>query len=195
MNSCACARRAALSISACVAPGPAVADVGGDRAMQERRVLRDHADRGAQALLRHVADVLAVDADAALLELVEAQEQVDERGLARARASDEADALARPHDEVEVVEHLAAVAAAVGERDVLEADLAARHDELARVRARRRASCGTAIVSMPSCTTPMFSKMPVTSQLTQPATLAICQASGNAVATTPGARRGRGPTA
>ncbi len=31
----------------------------------------------------------------------------------------------------------------------------------------------------------MFSKMPVTSQLTQPATLAICQASGSAVATTP----------
>ena len=41
------------------------------------------------------------------------------------------------------------------------------------------------MVSMPSCTTPMFSKMPVTSQLTQPATLAICQASGSAVATTP----------
>ena len=38
---------------------------------------------------------------------------------------------------------------------------------------------------MPSCTTPMLSKIPVTSQLTQPATLAICQASGNAVATTP----------
>ena len=38
---------------------------------------------------------------------------------------------------------------------------------------------------MPSCTTPMFSKMPVTSQLTQPATFAICQASGSAVATTP----------
>ena len=31
----------------------------------------------------------------------------------------------------------------------------------------------------------MFSKMPVTSQLTQPATLAICQAIGNAVATSP----------
>ena len=41
------------------------------------------------------------------------------------------------------------------------------------------------MVCMPSCTTPMFSKMPVTSQLTQPATLAICQASGSAVATTP----------
>ena len=45
--------------------------------------------------------------------------------------------------------------------------------------------CGTAMVSMPSCTTPMFSKMPVTSQLTQPATLAIVQASGSAVATVP----------
>ena len=31
----------------------------------------------------------------------------------------------------------------------------------------------------------MFSKMPVTSQLTQPATLAICHASGRAVATMP----------
>jgi hypothetical protein len=38
---------------------------------------------------------------------------------------------------------------------------------------------------MPSWTTPMFSKMPVTSQLTQPETLEICQASGSAVATTP----------
>jgi hypothetical protein len=38
---------------------------------------------------------------------------------------------------------------------------------------------------MPSCTTPMFSKMPVTSQLTQPATLAMVQASGSAVATVP----------
>ncbi len=41
------------------------------------------------------------------------------------------------------------------------------------------------MVCMPSWTTPIFSKMPVTSQLTQPATLAICQASGRAVATTP----------
>ena len=38
---------------------------------------------------------------------------------------------------------------------------------------------------MPSCTTPTFSKIAVTSQLTQPAALAVCQASGSAVATTP----------
>ena len=38
--------------AASLARGPAVADVGGDRAVQQRRVLRHHADRRAQALLR-----------------------------------------------------------------------------------------------------------------------------------------------
>ena len=49
---------------------------------------------GAQAVLRHVRDVLAVDQDAALLEVVEAQQQVDERRLAGAGAADQADLLA-----------------------------------------------------------------------------------------------------
>ncbi|MNG38219.1 hypothetical protein D3C84_1258360 [compost metagenome] len=38
---------------------------------------------------------------------------------------------------------------------------------------------------MPSCTVPMFSKIDVTSQLTQPAAVTVCHASGNAVATAP----------
>ena len=46
------------------------------------------------------------------------------------------------------------------------------------------AECGTAIDCMPSCTVPMFSKIDVTSQLTQPAAVTVCHASGNAVATT-----------
>ena len=41
--------------------GPAVADVVGDGVVEEHGVLRDHADRGAERLLRHVADVLPVD--------------------------------------------------------------------------------------------------------------------------------------
>ena len=45
--------------------------------------------------------------------------------------------------------------------------------------------CGTAMVCMPSCTTPTFSKMPATSQETQPAAVVICQASGKAIAKTP----------
>ena len=49
---------------------------------------------------------------------------------------------------------------------------------------------------MPSWTTPTFSKMPlVTSQLTQPATLAICHASGSADRDDAGAGLGRWPTA
>src|SRR6267143_957488 len=66
--------------------GPAIADVGGDRAMQERSVLRHHADGRTQALLRHRADVLAVDADEASLRLIETQQQVDQSRFARARA-------------------------------------------------------------------------------------------------------------
>ncbi len=38
---------------------------------------------------------------------------------------------------------------------------------------------------MPSCTTPTFSKIVVTLSPTQPAMLAICQASGSAIATVP----------
>ncbi len=38
---------------------------------------------------------------------------------------------------------------------------------------------------MPSCTTPMFSKIIVTLSPTQPAMLEICQASGSAIATVP----------
>ena len=40
---------------------------------------------------------------------------------------------------------------------------------------------------MPSWTMPTFSKIPLTSQDTQPAMFAICQASGSTVATTAGA--------
>ena len=42
---------------------------------------------------------------------------------------------------------------------------------------------------MPSCTTPIFSKIVVTFCATQPAMLAICQVSGKAIATVPTAMR------
>ena len=41
--------------------GAAVADVVEDRIVEQHRVLRHHADRGAQRGLRDVADVLSVD--------------------------------------------------------------------------------------------------------------------------------------
>ena len=70
--------------------GPAVEDVVAHRAVQQRGVLRHHADLRPQAVLRDVGDVLAVDQDAARLQVVEAQQQVDERRLAGAGAADQA---------------------------------------------------------------------------------------------------------
>ena len=95
MNSCACALRAAADDLRVARARPAVADVRRDRAVQQRGVLRHHADRRAQAFLRDAGDVLAVDRGSGRLGVVEAQQQVHERGLAGARAADEADALAR----------------------------------------------------------------------------------------------------
>ncbi len=45
--------------------GPSVEDVLADGAVEKRGVLRDHADLGAQRVLRHARDVLPVDQDAA----------------------------------------------------------------------------------------------------------------------------------
>src|SRR5829696_1460640 len=75
-----------------------IGDVLADRAVEERGILRHDGDAGAEAFLRHRGDVLAVDADLAVLEIVETQEDIDERRLAGPRAADEADLLARTHD-------------------------------------------------------------------------------------------------
>ena len=75
--------------------------------------------------------------------------------------------------------------AAVAEAHVVEEDLAAGTWQARARRLRSASVIGRAIVCMPSCTTPMFSKMSVTCQATQPAMLTICQASGSAVATMP----------
>jgi hypothetical protein len=58
-------------------------------------VLRHHAHLAAQAVLRDLGDVLAVDQDAPALQVVQAQQQVDDGALAGARAAHQADLLAR----------------------------------------------------------------------------------------------------
>ena len=75
----------------------AVADIVADRAVQQRGILRHHRNLRAQGFLRHFRDVLAVDQDAAAFELEEAQQHIDQRGLAGAGAADQADLLARLH--------------------------------------------------------------------------------------------------
>ena len=84
-------------------------------------------------------DVLAVDQDAAAFEVEEAQQQIDERRLAGAGAADQADLLAGLHGQAQAVDHATGDArprtlAAVAELHVVEADFAARHLELGRIR-------------------------------------------------------------
>ena len=85
-----------------------------------------------------MGDVLPVDEDAALVHIVEAQEQVHEGGLARARAADETDAFARRDGQVQPFDHAAGrrmvvLAPVIGEGHVLEAHFAARHGQRHRV--------------------------------------------------------------
>ena len=101
--------------------------------MQQRRILRHHADLLPQALLRHPGDILPVDQNASALDVVEAQQQIDQRRLAGARTPDEPDLFARRDREREIVDHAAGLA--VVKSDVLEADVALRGRERARVAA------------------------------------------------------------
>ena len=75
--------------------GTAVGDVFGNRAVKQPGVLQHHAKLLAQLAAVHTARVHAVERNAAAIDLIEAHEQVDERGLARARGSHHGDLLAR----------------------------------------------------------------------------------------------------
>ena len=76
---------------------------------------------------------MPVDADCALVDVVEAGEQSSDRRLAAARSTDDRDRLAGGDVQREVLEHrLGALRSrpAIGERDVVELDVTARRDEV-----------------------------------------------------------------
>ncbi|MNE93451.1 hypothetical protein D3C80_1913040 [compost metagenome] len=65
----------------------AIHDVLAHRAMQQRRVLRNHADACAKRILRDLGNILPINQDAAFLKIVETQQQIDERGFTRTGTS------------------------------------------------------------------------------------------------------------
>ena len=83
----------------------AVGDVVIDGVVEQHGVLGDHADGGAQGLLRHLADVLAVDEHAARIDVVEAEQDARDRRLARAAGADDGQGLAGGHRERDAFEH------------------------------------------------------------------------------------------
>ena len=103
----------------------AVADVVAHVAAEERRLLRHDADLLAQAAHLDVADVAAVDRDAAFGRVVEARDQVDQRRLAGAARPDQRDHLAGPGGQIDLAQHRARLGVIlVIERHVVEADQA-----------------------------------------------------------------------
>ena len=80
-------------------------DVAGDRAGEQVDVLQHQAEHARAARRGPLADVDAVDRDAPLLHVVEPQQQVDDRRLARAGGADDRHALARLDVERHVLQH------------------------------------------------------------------------------------------
>jgi len=103
--------------------GLRVADVVGDAHLEEQGLLEHDAELPAHARLRDVLHVDAVDPHGALLHVVEAHEQRENRRLAAPRGADQRDRLAGLDVDVEVVED--DLARLVPEGDLVEVHLAA----------------------------------------------------------------------
>ena len=84
---------------------PAERDVVADRAAEQLNDLADIGDLVPQRAARHRGDVLAVDQDAAGLDGVETQNQIEHGGLATARRSDQRRELAGLRHEVHGAQH------------------------------------------------------------------------------------------
>ncbi len=98
------AMAAARSIVVAGGARPAVGDVVVDGVVEQHGILRHDADRFAQAVLGHVAHVLAVDRDPPGVHVVEAVDQARQRRLAGAAVTDHGDLLPRRHLEIERVQ-------------------------------------------------------------------------------------------
>jgi len=84
--------------------GAPVADVLHDGAVEEPRILQDHAKQAAQIRAPEVLDVVPIHQNRAAVHIVEAHEQLDHGGLAGAGGSDDRDALPGVRVEGEVVD-------------------------------------------------------------------------------------------
>ena len=101
----------------------AVGDIGANGVVEQHRILGHQRDGVAERGDGDVSDILAVDQDTALLRIEEAQREIDEGALARARRTDERHGAARRHGEAHAFEH--EIVRLIGEGDVVELDLAA----------------------------------------------------------------------
>src|SRR5712672_1539947 len=97
----------------------AIADDGRHyRAMEQRDILRHHRDRLTQALLRDPRNILAVDGNAAALDVIKALQERKETGYAAAGLPDQPDPLPRLYAQAEFIKALRP--APIVDRDIVE---------------------------------------------------------------------------
>src|SRR4029077_13228098 len=85
-------------------PGGAETNIVLDRPGEEERVLQDHAKAAAQVVQVHLADIDAVNAYSAFLDIVKAHEQRDDGGLPRAGMADDSHGFTRLDDKGDVAQ-------------------------------------------------------------------------------------------
>ncbi len=85
--------------------GLGVADVLGDGAVKQKGVLKHDADLRAQIVLADALDIHAVHQNLPGIDIVEAAQQVNGGGFARAAVADQPDHLARRNIQVDVLKH------------------------------------------------------------------------------------------
>ena len=103
----------------------AIGDVVIDRVVEKDGILRHHADGLMQTGLRHIADILPVDADGAFLDVIEPEQQPPDGRFARPRRPDQRNPLPRPNLDRDTLQDLAV--RLIGKFDILEHNLARRH--------------------------------------------------------------------
>src|SRR5437763_8698223 len=99
----------------------AVGDVVRDRFVEQRRILRDDANRFTQTAGRYRSQIASIDQDAPAGRIVEAKQQARQRRLSRSTAANDSDLLTRRDAEIDVPENLSR--RLVAESDVFETNL------------------------------------------------------------------------
>ena len=84
--------------------GTGEADVDGDGIVEEEGLLGDHADVGGEGSEGEIAQINAIEADTALLGVIEARDEVSEGGLAGAAGADEGGELAGLDGEIDILQ-------------------------------------------------------------------------------------------
>ena len=85
--------------------GPAVRDIVADRRREQHRLLRHNPNLAAQRAILKLSDVMSVEQYAALLGIVEAEQQAEQRGLSHPARPDERHHLPRPRLEIDALQH------------------------------------------------------------------------------------------